>query len=123
MTKLIILLIPLLIQVESGGNVRAIGDRGKARGILQIHAAAWADGCKELGVKGDYRKGSFDAAKSKAICKASPTRYGRHYRKVTGRKPTLQTLARIWNGGPYGYRKKATLPYWRKVQKARKGKW
>ena len=122
MTKLILILIPLLIQVESGGRVDAIGDSGKARGILQIHAAAWADGCKELGVKWDYKTGSFDAAKSRAICKAYLTRYGRHYKKVTGRAPTLETLARTWNGGPYGWRKKSTLPYWRKVQRARKGK-
>ena len=33
------------------------------------------------------------------------------------RKEDLQTLARVHNGGPNGAKKKATLPYWHKVQK------
>ena len=33
-----------------------------------------------------------------------------------GREPTDQDRARIWTGGPDGWVKPATLPYWRKVQ-------
>ena len=35
-----------------------------------------------------------------------------------GRKPTDQDRARMWNGGPNGHRKSATLKYWDKVEKA-----
>ena len=29
--------------VESGGNTRAVGDRGRARGAFQMHRAAWIE--------------------------------------------------------------------------------
>jgi hypothetical protein len=37
--------------------------------------------------------------------------------KRLGRPVTDQDRARIWNGGPNGYKKKATLGYWAKVRK------
>ena len=33
-----------------------------------------------------------------------------------GHKPTCQDYARIHNGGPDGFKKSATLPYWNKIQ-------
>ena len=47
-------LIVALIVVESGGDPNAVGDHGKARGILQIHKACWQDGTQELGVDWPY---------------------------------------------------------------------
>ena len=114
--KIILMLIPALIAVESGGNWNAIGDNGRARGALQIHRACWQDGCEELGVQWDYETGAHDPTKAKAVCKAYLTRYGRAYERRTGRKATPEVLARIWNGGPTGYKKKATERYWRKVK-------
>ena len=32
--------------------------------------------------------------------------------KETGKKPTDEVLARIWNGGPRGWKKKSTRKYW-----------
>ncbi len=43
--------------------------------------------------------------------------YGEAYRRATGKRPTYEVLARIHNGGPRGYAKKATDPYWAKVNK------
>ena len=34
-----------------------------------------------------------------------------------GREATMQDIARIHNGGPNGYKKQATLKYWKKVEK------
>jgi len=34
-----------------------------------------------------------------------------------GREPTDEDRARIWNGGPMGWRNKATIGYWNKVKK------
>lgn len=48
--------------------------------------------------------------------------WGKHYEKKTGNKATNEILARIWNGGPYGWKKtgkaKANLDkYWAKVKR------
>jgi hypothetical protein len=44
--------------------------------------------------------------------------YGEYYRKQTGREPTDEIYARIWNGGPSGWAKDATQGYWERVQAA-----
>ena len=44
-------------------------------------------------------------------------RYGRWYEVTQGKAPTLEVLARIYNGGPSGWRKKSTEAYWKKVRK------
>lgn len=44
------------------------------------------------------------------------TYWGNHYEKETGLKPTFEIYARIWNGGPYGWRKDSTIKYWQKVR-------
>ena len=43
--------------------------------------------------------------------------WGSHYKKVTGKKATNEVLARIWNGGPNGWKKKSTLGYLVKYRK------
>ena len=37
-------------------------------------------------------------------------------------KPTYEVYARIWNGGPDGWKKRSTLKYWKKVKKELKKK-
>lgn len=101
-------LISALIIVESSGNDLAIGDGGKAIGPLQIHKAVVTDVNRFTG--SHYRHQDMtNRAASRAVCEA----YLRHY----GRGKTTEEQARIWNGGPTGDRKTATLGYWRKVQK------
>lgn len=43
------------------------------------------------------------------------------YLKYWGKKakpnPDYETLARIWNGGPNGWKKQSTKKYWKKVKK------
>ena len=43
------------------------------------------------------------------------TYYGDRYRRITGKQPTAEVLARIHNGGPSGWKRHATDGYWRKV--------
>ena len=43
-------------------------------------------------------------------------------RRLNGRKPTDEDIARIHNGGPNGYRKPETEAYWNKVKKNLTGK-
>jgi hypothetical protein len=117
MNSLIVALIPLLIQVESSGNVNAIGDSGQAVGCLQIHPCVVYDvnrlyPCLKYGLAIRY-----DKTKSIDICYRYLEHYGRAYEKKTGKFVTMEVLARIWNGGSDGWKKKSTVKYWNKVKK------
>jgi len=100
-------LISALIIVESSGNDMAIGDGGKAIGPLQIHRGVVIDVNRITG--SSYRHQDMtNRAQARAVCEA----YLRHY----GRGKTTEQQARIWNGGPTGDCKTATVAYWAKVQ-------
>jgi hypothetical protein len=87
------------------------GDGGDAIGPLQIHRCAWEDvqvegevyeDCEGL----DYSLVVFDRYMARY---ATPKRIGRAV-------VTDEDKARIWNGGPNGFKKDSTLGYWEKVQ-------
>lgn len=101
-------LIPALIEVESNGVVEAVGDGGKAYGILQIHKAYLADGNRFAGTTYTHAE-MFDPDKSIEIVRA----YLLHY----ARDKDIEAAARIHNGGPNGWKKESTLVYWQKVKK------
>ena len=107
-------LIDALVKVESNGNPRAVGDNGKALGILQIWAVVVQDVNEVSRVKYTHAD-AFDPAKARAICRAYLARYATA--KRLGREPTDEDYARIWNGGPNGHNKPSTLKYWHKVAK------
>ncbi len=100
-----------MIQVESGGDPYAVGDGGRAIGVLQIHRAYWSDATRFLGVDWPYSQ-ARDPVKAAMAVEA----YTRHYARQYGRPWTVETIARIHNGGPTGWRKESTIPYYRKVQ-------
>jgi len=52
---------------------------------------------------------------ARKIVRAYMARYATE--KRLGREPTYSDVARTHNGGPAGWRKPATLPYWLKVKK------
>jgi hypothetical protein len=108
-------LIPALVQVESNGNPRAVGDNGKALGQLQIWSVVVIDVNRAKGTRYTH-KDAFDPAKAEAICRAYLSIYATPRR--LGRTPTMEDAARIWNGGPNGWKKKATDSYWHKVARA-----
>ena len=100
-------------QVESGGNPLAVGDRGadgvyRAAGIAQIWAITVKDVNRFAGTKFTLND-RLNVEKSRAIFQL----YTEHYGK--GRSDEYK--ARIWNGGPTGNKKRATIAYWRKIQK------
>lgn len=112
-------LIAALIEVESHGNDHAIGDkhmRDKAYGCLQLRKPCVLDANQRLGTK--YRPEDMlgNRSLSVQICRTYLERYATN--KALGREPTLEDMARIWNGGPNGWRKQSTLGYWSKVQRA-----
>ena len=105
--------------VESSGNIKAIGDGGKAVGCLQIHKAVIDDVNRIYG-KTYQLKDRYSRSKSREIASLYLSYWGNHYEKKTGKKATNDVLARIWNGGCYGWKKQATIKYWNKVKKAMK---
>ena len=103
------LLILALIMVESGGDPNAIGDKGLAVGVLQIHPIMVRDVNRILGKDKYSLDDRYDRDKSIQMCKVYLTHYGKD--------KTTEQLARIWNGGPRGHLKEATKKYWIKVRR------
>ncbi len=112
-------LLQALILIESSDNDMAVGDKHlqqKAYGCLGIRQPCVDDYNR-------WNKTSFSAEEclgnrslSVMICRD----YIDHYAtaKRLGRVPTDEDKARIWNGGPNGWRKSSTEKYWKKVQAA-----
>ncbi len=103
--------IQALIKVESGGNSKAIGDRGRAYGILQIHRGVILDVNRWYGLKYTHRD-AFDPVKARKICKLYTYKM-LHLKK----KPvTLWNVALCWNRngtlhGRYAVRVRSALDY------------
>lgn len=107
-------LVPALIQIESSGRDNAVGDGGRALGPLQVSASVVED------VNRIYRtsythKEMFDRKKATDVCQKYLAFYGSE--RFLGRPPTTEDYARIWNGGPAGWKRKATQKYWAKVRR------
>lgn len=101
-------LIPALIQVESGGDNFAKGDGGKAVGCLQI----WLIMVEDVNrISGRHFVPSDRTSRERSVemCRI----YLKHY----ARWKTVEQAARIWNGGPSGDKKPSTEKYWLKVKK------
>ena len=102
-------------QVETSGvDGATIGDGGKARGPLQIHRGAWKDATEfDRTIGGTYE--DVDRIEyAVRIFRAYCERYATERR--IGRRVTDIDRARIWNGGPNGFKKSATLKYAAKVR-------
>lgn len=107
-------LIQALIQIESSGRDNAVGDNGEALGPLQIHQEMVEDVNRLYGTSYKHRD-MFVRAKAVDVCHKYLDFYGSE--KRLGRPPTSQDHARIWNGGPSGWKRKATQGYWAKVRR------
>lgn len=105
-------LLAALLAVESGGNDLAVGDHGRARGALQIHAAVVEDVNRHHGTRYTHRD-MHDRAKAVRVCNLYLQTY------APGGSPEVQ--ARVWNGGPRGASKPATMGYWVRVKRQMEG--
>jgi hypothetical protein len=101
--------IAILAMIESSNQPNAIGDNGKAIGILQIHRSVVKDVNRIYGTNYKWPEDCKDKEKAKDIC----FKYLSYY----GKDKTPEQLARIWNGGPNGHNSKATIPYLKKFRK------
>ena len=119
-------LITALVKTESNGNAAAIGDNGRAFGILQIHKVM-VDDFNRITGKSYKHSDMFDETKSLETAKRVLSFYSKHIEKTAGRKASEKELAFIWNGGgsawkrvnsPLNDTKQRNLErYWNKVAK------
>lgn len=109
-------LIYALITVESSGINTAVGDYGKSIGCLQIQEGVIKD-VNRIYTKEYTKMDRYGRHQSVEICKLYLTYWGSVYERNTGKEATYEVLARIWNGGPYGYKKEKTKVYWAKVKR------
>jgi len=105
-------LIAALIRVESKGDTHAVGGGGKSLGCLQL-TKIYIQEVNEI-YKTDF---SFNDALNQQKSVEITKMYLGYFGGRIGRKPTLEDLARIHNGGPNGHKKFATKKYWEKVKK------
>ena len=94
-------------------SLASVGDNGNAIGPYQIWRSYWKDAVQfDKSIGGKYED-CFNREYSEKIVNAYMDRYAIERR--LGRTVTMEDIARIHNGGPNGYRKKATQSYWEKV--------
>lgn len=104
-------LIDALSIVESNNNPDAVGDGGKAAGILQMHSPVVEDVNDFYGTNYAWPRDAFNPATAREICRLYLERWLKY---VLAAGPV--DAARIWNGGPRGHLKQATCAYWKKAQ-------
>lgn len=121
-------LLDAIEQIESGGNPNAVGDNGKAVGSFQIHKI-YVDDVNRIAKLNHIDKYSapihykYYHRESPISSRFMVKRYLEYYatKKRIGKEPTLEDMARIHNGGPNGWKKESTKPYWEKVKRALAG--
>lgn len=106
-------LILAIMLVESGGDINAVGDNGNSHGCLQLTEAYIQDAAKHAEEEWTV-KDAYDKETSVMIFIAYMDRYATKER--IGAPVTAEHIARIHNGGPTGWSKEATKPYWEKVK-------
>lgn len=110
--------------VESANNPLAIGDDGKAIGMLQIHKIVVDDVNRIYDSYYTYED-RYCPRKSKEIFELYVTYWGSYYSSKTGRELTHRIVCDIWNGGATAPIRKMTNDglkrnldtYWGKVRK------
>lgn len=107
------------MEVESGGNDNATGDLGipqHAYGPLQIRQPVCDDVNAAYGTKFQATALLGRRSQSLGVFWLYMSLYATSVQ--VGRPVTDEDRARIWNGGPAGWKNPATLGYWEKVQTA-----
>lgn len=108
------------IEAQEGGKWSNVnhhdGAGGSSRGGLQIKAGTIKDVNKRYGTHFTTADAHVPAT-ARRICILYLRMWGEHYKEHTGKNPTSDTYARIWCGGPEGWRKSCTNPYAAQVKR------
>ncbi len=106
----------VLKYVETNYNPDMIGDHGTSFGILQIRQIAIDDVNHVYGTT-YFHQDAFNVTCAEEIFDLYITIWANKLEKRHGREATIEDIVRIWNGGPRGYQKKATIQYYNKYKK------
>jgi hypothetical protein len=108
-------------QCPGGGDDNATGDKYDKEGNLK-DPSEWSYGCYQIHFlcMQDYNKrhgthyAPEDCLGNRELSEKVFRDYMEHYatKKRLGHEPTDEDMARIWNGGPNGWRLPSTLAYW-----------
>lgn len=109
-------LLTALKTAESSLKSDAIGDNGKAVGVLQLHKVYVDDANRIVGYKKYSYNDRYDVRKSEEMTRIVLTHYGKHYERKTGKRCTDEVLARIHNRGYSQWNDKLGERYWNKVK-------
>jgi len=100
--------------VETNNNPNAIGDNGKAYGVVQIHKICIKDVNKTYNTNFTHED-AFNEEISKEIFKLYIRKGIKIFYRKHGRNPNEEEVVRMWNGGIYkGYIYKSTKKYYQK---------
>lgn len=106
-----------IAEVESANNPAAYCPAENAVGIAQIRPIYIADLNRIVGRDKYCLEDAWDPAKSREMFLLYTGYWIERYRLPD----TPENRARIHNGGPRGYRKDSTIPYWNKVRATLEG--
>lgn len=110
-------IIKVLKFVESQNNPKALGDNGKAKGILQIHEIYVKEVNNRYGTSFTHQQ-MFDPSIAEEVTTLYMKFFIKYYNKKFKKMPTEQDLVRIHNGGfVKGYKINATKIYYEKYLK------
>lgn len=105
----------VLKHVETNYRIEMIGDGGDSFGILQIQEAVIIDINLKYGTNYIHQD-AFDEVCAEEIFELYIQMYAEKLEKREKRPVTEQDIVRIWNGGPYGYKRSSTLDYLEKYK-------
>ena len=105
-------LVDALIMVESNGNPNAYCKKEKAVGCLQIRPIMLREVNRILRKQGLNRRFSLEDRWDCGLSKEMFYIWKRWHHKNSSK----EKIARNWNGGPRGWKKKSTQKYWTKVK-------
>lgn len=109
------LIIALIIQEGASCDSDHWDVNGRAVGCLQIHEGILID-LKNMCNKTYNMEDMKSFVLSIQACREWLELWGKKYQKKVGKEADYEQLARMWNGGPNGYKKDATLKYWQGVK-------
>ena len=101
-------LIDAIGAVESGSGAAPAN-------VYQLTPIYVEDVCRITGQRLTLDQAIEDDEMARACIRAYWAHYGDVYHVRCGKSADAEALARIHNGGPDGWRKPETAPYWRKV--------
>jgi hypothetical protein len=102
-------------QIETGNTDSLTEINGHGKGRFQIYNIC-VKGSGLTDLLGYSHNDMFNAEKSKHVFWATMGIFCHTYAQKHGHYPTYEQLARMWCGGPEGYKKNATLNYLHKFK-------